>query len=81
MGRNHSGQKASDGTREKVMSSSSKKPNILVIMTDTQRCDTLAYMGNPQAVSPNLDRLAKEGVYFNRHTLPHRYACPPGAAF
>ena len=51
------------------MSSSSNKPHILVIMTDTQRCDTLAYMGNPHAVSPKLDRLAKEGVYFEQaHT-------------
>jgi len=43
-----------------------KKPNILVIMTDTQRCDTLNFMGNPHAVSPNLDRLAKEGVSFKQ---------------
>jgi len=46
-----------------------KKPNILLITTDTQRWDTLKCMGNPHAVSPNLDRLASEGVlYTQAHT-------------
>lgn len=45
------------------------RPNILLITTDTQRCDTLACLGNPHAVSPHLDRLAREGVLFdNAHT-------------
>lgn len=44
-------------------------PNILLITTDTQRCDTLAHLGNPHALSPHLDRLAHEGVSFtNAHT-------------
>jgi len=49
-----------------------KKPNILLIATDTQRTDTLSCMGSSHAVSPNLDRLAREGVLFEQgHT-----ACP-----
>jgi len=45
------------------------KPNILLITTDTQRCDTLRCMGNPHAISPNIDRLAGEGVLFEQaHT-------------
>ncbi|WP_165452671.1 sulfatase [Paenibacillus thalictri] len=40
------------------------KPNIILITTDTQRCDTLGCMGSPYAVSPHLDRLAAEGVLF-----------------
>ncbi len=45
------------------------QPNILLITTDTQRCDTIAHLGNPNAVSPHLDRLAREGVTFtNAHT-------------
>ena len=45
------------------------RPNILLIVTDTQRCDTLRCMGNPHALSPNLDRLASEGVLFeDAHT-------------
>ncbi len=46
-----------------------KKPNILLITTDTQRWDTLKCMGNEHAISPNLDKLASEGVLFtNAHT-------------
>ena len=46
-----------------------KKPNIILITTDTQRCDTLKCMGNPHAISPNLDKLAREGVLFTQaHT-------------
>jgi len=45
------------------------KPNILLITTDTQRCDTIKSMGYSHPISPNLDRLAKEGVMFmNGHT-------------
>jgi arylsulfatase A-like enzyme len=40
------------------------KPNILLITTDSQRWDTLRCMGSEFAVSPNLDRLAAEGVLF-----------------
>ncbi len=51
------------------MSFSNTKPNILLIITDTQRCDTLSFMGNPHAVSPHLNRLAEEGIYFKQaHT-------------
>ena len=44
-------------------------PNILLITTDTSRCDTVNAMGYPFAISPNLDKLAKEGILFqNAHT-------------
>jgi arylsulfatase A-like enzyme len=45
------------------------KPNILLITTDTQRWDTLRCMGNPHAISPNIDALAAQGVLFTQaHT-------------
>jgi arylsulfatase A-like enzyme len=48
---------------------STRRPNILLITTDTQRCDTLQCMGSTFAVSPHIDRLAAEGVLFdNAHT-------------
>lgn len=47
-----------------------RTPNILLITTDTHRVDALACMGNPHAISPNLDRLASEGVLFEQaHTI------------
>jgi len=44
-------------------------PNILLITTDTQRCDTLNCMGYDFAISPHTDRLASEGIMFTQgHT-------------
>ena len=40
--------------------------NVLWICTDQQRFDTLGCMGNPWVHTPNLDRLAAEGVLFIR---------------
>jgi choline-sulfatase len=37
-------------------------PNILFIMTDQQRFDTIAALGHAQVRTPNLDRLAARGV-------------------
>lgn len=39
-------------------------PNILWLMTDEQRCDSLGCYGSPWARTPHLDRLAREGVVF-----------------
>ncbi|MCX6933845.1 MAG: sulfatase-like hydrolase/transferase, partial [Verrucomicrobia bacterium] len=38
------------------------QPNILFIMTDQQRFDTIAALGHGHARTPNLDRLAARGV-------------------
>lgn len=40
------------------------QPNILLIMTDQQRFDTLGAAGNPAIQTPQLDRLCREGVRF-----------------
>ncbi|MFC1793957.1 sulfatase-like hydrolase/transferase [Planctomycetota bacterium] len=49
--------------------SKSRKPNLLFIMTDQQRFDALSYAGNKILNTPNMDRLAREGAWFeNTHT-------------
>lgn len=40
------------------------RPNVLVILTDDQRWDTLGCAGHPHLPTPHLDRLAREGVRF-----------------
>ncbi len=40
-------------------------PNLLFLLTDDQRWDTLGCMGNPIIETPNIDRLSREGVTFN----------------
>ena len=41
-----------------------QKPNIVLIMTDQQRADTIAELGHPWMQTPNLDRLVKQGMSF-----------------
>ena len=41
------------------------RPNILFILTDDQRWDTIHALGNPEIQTPNLDRLVEEGFHFN----------------
>lgn len=43
----------------------SKKMNVLFFITDQQRADHLGCAGNPILKTPNLDRLASEGVRFS----------------
>ncbi|HEX28880.1 TPA: DUF4976 domain-containing protein [Candidatus Poribacteria bacterium] len=42
----------------------SKRPNLLVLVTDDQRWDAMGCMGNPIIRTPHMDRLAEEGVIF-----------------
>lgn len=40
------------------------RPNIIFILTDDQRWDALGYAGNKIIQTPNMDELAKSGLYF-----------------
>ena len=44
--------------------SRAKLPNIIFIITDQQRYDTIAAAGFPYMITPHLDRLVREGVSF-----------------
>jgi len=46
-------------------SESSPRPNLLVILTDDMRIGMMSSAGHPYIKTPNLDRLAHEGVRFN----------------
>lgn len=60
------------------------QPNVLFIMTDQQRFDTIASLGNAQIYTPNFDRLVQRGVTFtNAYSpcpvcVPARYAIRTG---
>lgn len=49
-----------------------KRPNIIFYFSDQQRWDTLGCYGQSLDVTPNLDRLAKEGVLFE-----NAFTCQP----
>ena len=43
-----------------------RQPNILLILTDQQRWDSLGCYGTPGVHTPNLDRLASDGIRYDR---------------
>ncbi|HWB00870.1 MAG TPA: sulfatase-like hydrolase/transferase, partial [Pirellulales bacterium] len=47
-------------------SSEPDRPNILLVVTDDQRFDMLGCAGHPAAQTPNIDRLAREGMLFRK---------------
>ncbi len=51
-------------------------PNVLLIICDQMRADALGCLGNPNAHTPNLDRLASEGVLFERCTAANPVCVP-----
>ena len=57
----------------------STRPNIVFILTDQQRYDTIAAMGFEHMITPNLDRLVKQGTSFENMyiTAP---SCAPSRA-
>ncbi len=55
------------------------QPNILWICTDQQRWDTIRSLGNPHIRTPNIDRLAAQGVAFT-HTYCQSPICTPSRA-
>lgn len=55
------------------------QPNIVFVMTDQQRFDTIAAAGFPHMITPNLDRLAQEGVLFT-HMHVTSPSCAPSRA-
>lgn len=56
-----------------------KKPNVLLIMTDTQRKDDMGAFGNPVIQTPHLDALANSGVKFDQ-CYTQCPACMPARA-
>jgi arylsulfatase len=49
---------------------SEQPPNIILLMTDQQRYDTLAAWGAEHMITPNMDRLAARGVSFHQAFCP-----------
>lgn len=47
-----------------LLAAAPDRPNILVILTDDQRWDAMGCAGNRVVQTPNIDRLAREGVRF-----------------
>ena len=47
-----------------VTQAQNKKPNIIFILTDDQRAEAMGYAGNKIIKTPEMDKLASQGIYF-----------------
>ena len=56
-----------------------KRPNILFILSDQQRWDTCGCYGQPLPVTPQLDRMAREGMRFESVFSPQPVCGPTRA--
>lgn len=52
-------------TEEEKAIAAIKRPNIVFLMTDDQRWDTLGCYGRTDVVTPNIDKLSEQGVTFD----------------
>ena len=57
-------------------SAADQRPNILFIMTDQQHAGMLSCSGNANLKTPALDRLAEEGVRFERAYVANPVCVP-----
>ena len=58
------------------MSRRADHPNVIVFFTDQQRWDSTGLHGNPLDLTPNLDRVAREGTHV-RHSFTCQPVCGP----
>ena len=68
----------SDSLIGAVMTKAAVRPNLIVVLTDDQRYDALGVV-NPGLSTPNMDRLAREGIHF-KNAFVTTSLCSPSRA-
>src|SRR5262245_58880088 len=58
-----------------------RRPNFILFLTDDQRWDCLGVAGHPLLKTPNIDRLATEGVYFKNAFVTTSICCVSRASY
>jgi arylsulfatase A-like enzyme len=58
-----------------------RRPNVVLINVDTLLPRALGYMGSPRGASPNLDRLAAEGISWDQTYANGNWSKPSHASF
>lgn len=54
-----------------------KRPNVIFFVPDSYRGDVLGHLGNPAAVSPNLDRMVADGAVSYTNAFAQSPVCTP----
>ena len=57
---------ASPATTQKVAHRPQRQPNVVVVMMESLSAEYMATFGNQENLTPNLDRMARDGVLFSR---------------
>ena len=68
------------GSAAAALQAPAKRPNLLFMVADTWRGQTLPSAGDADIVAPNLARLAKQSVDFRRAYTSYPVCCPARAA-
>lgn len=64
------------GNVQQSSSSGKSRPNLLFVFSDQQSWDMLGCYGNEQIITPNIDKVAQEGVRFN-YCISNTPVCTP----
>jgi N-acetylglucosamine-6-sulfatase len=67
--------------RDPDLGAGGNRPNFVFILTDDHRWDHLSVMGHPFLETPNIDRLANEGVLFENAFVTTSLCSPSRASF
>lgn len=65
-----------DKSRQLTIQTSENQPNVLIIHADQHRIDSLGAYGNHDIKTPNIDRLAKDGVRYENSFCPFPVCTP-----
>jgi len=57
------------------------RPNVLFILSDQHNAKCLGHKGHPEAITPNLDRLAAEGVRFDNAVTQNPICTPSRVSY
>ncbi len=79
-GGRHIGHSRRDPHQGTQVSHNQARPNILLIVPDSHRGDSLGCSGNPSVLTPHLDQLAREGVRFTQAITPCAPCMPSRAS-
>lgn len=63
------------------MKTNENKPNVIFIMSDQHNAKVLGHKGHPYVITPNLDKMAKEGVRFENAITQNPICTPSRMSF
>lgn len=58
-----------------------EKPNVIILFSDQHNADVFGYTGHPDVVTPNLDRMAANGMVFHRAYCQNAVSVPSRTSF